>query len=207
MPLRGRIWGVDRICGFAGEFRSSVREPGAGMRSQRGRGTGLARARDGEVQVSAGELLGREHDLSDVVVSVGDDVKDLLGDRGGAALGLDGLEEPRGGEGGDDGGCVVDGGPEQGEELGAGVAAGGAELGVAYADVGLGAESVDVALAEVSGEMEDDVSDGVFVFGAARPELVFGESVETLGYGFDGVGEFAGGGLDEEGGEVVWHEE
>jgi hypothetical protein len=130
-------------------------------------------------------LFGEEDDLAGVVLDVAGDFEDGFEDGGVApgagGLGVDGDEEAGGVEGGDDAGGVF----ERGVEVGAGFGGGGGgvegELIVAAADVGLAVDAVQDPLAEVSGEVEQEIGDGVFVVAGAVPELGFGEAVAAAG--------------------------
>lgn len=124
-------------------------------------------------EVFPGKQFGGEHDLAAVHGEMLDNVEDGFEDGAFVVLNGAALFELGGVEGSDDGGCFAYRLLEPGKHVGCGDVAGGGEFGIAPAVIGLAGYSAEYPLADVAGKMEHQISDGILVFGASGPDLLF----------------------------------
>src|SRR5580692_13001853 len=72
------------------------------------------------------------------------------------------------------------------------------EFGIALAGIGLAPNAGDDPLPYVSAQMQHQIADGVFVFRATRPDLVFSQAAQAIFDAASGLTKLAGGVVEEE---------
>ena len=156
-----------------------------------------------ETEVPAIELLGDVDDLAVVQAEVLHHVIDGLqaGDR--IALNVEGGGEVVGGEAGEDGGGLVEGGAEAVEQDARGQVVALGELGRALAGVGIVIEGGDQPLSDIAVEMQQQIADTVAGLVGAPPDLLVGEGFDGAAHARPALVDQLGAGVVEEGvGEI-----